>query len=808
MLPPKPNKRLPTHHELDIVEAIGKQVVLVLDQADGVQPLTHGLQRTAGAYERVEGEALEQGVAIHTVAAAVGLGQLALPHHVVACKVAIEGACHGASKRVVEEVGVRRWGQAEQGAPGPLLPSNVFQFLLGDPEAFPGQLGYVILPVYLMVSYQLDVPRKPPRGGAPFDAKEQRLYSELPPDVRAPHPISKAEPSHPMEETNFGRLYSRFRSFGHCPKLMTIDLEILELLHLGQQLTPNPKGAIHHFPAENHGLRLGGADSHPDCFTLGCKPPSVHWSLRSDEANKTTSSAKSRDAILRFPNWTLSSPRLPLEILSMNITNRIGEKGQPWWSPTLTKKDPLRDTVESLLHKTHVDWMGKVPLPPNNLERDTEEACQPRQPNNVHSLQHCLAAEELSDCLRDLCQAYGQDFPQISDSASSTEDVLVGFRSSSKCSFHHPTISPVRVSSSPPWLNTAVAKPCFPFLSHQKFLEANRKSFSIASPNSSYTQVFASVTAEAAALLGCRYLSAPSGDPWASQARKASFFSLTASFTAGVHQWVLRLPPRQAPNTFRPQLLAAASAMEVLNMTHSDSMSPTSPGMCEKFFQSRIEATLSFTGENSNTAALSRGLVSIPTPLTLGNSGKGESPAPLQEFGSRASAVCRGDTATRLESDRDLDSWRSSVLRGIDLILPRVQARSSWSPAAAASRTTTPLRPRAKAMAAEFRGEWAGRCPRQTTLVLTLGLGLWRQRRRRRRRGWGVLVGPGGVEVVGGIRGLAGWGRAVEEAGELLRDVALPAILQQEEGGGMGGRRRSSRRGWGVPLARPENSDV
>ncbi|KAK0151920.1 hypothetical protein N1851_006724 [Merluccius polli] len=44
-------------------------------------------------------------------------------------------------------------------------------------------------------------------------------------------------------------------------------------------------------------------------------------------------------------------------------------------------------------------------------------------------------------------------------------------------------------------------------------------------------------------------------------------------------------PPRQAPITFRPQLLAAASAMEVLNMTHSDSMSPTSPGMCEKFFR-------------------------------------------------------------------------------------------------------------------------------------------------------------------------------------------------------------------------------
>lgn len=41
--------------------------------------------------------------------------------------------------------------------------------------------------------------------------------------------------------------------------------------------------------------------------------------------------------------------------------------------------------------------------------------------------------------------------------------------------------------------------------------------------------------------------------------------------------------------------------------------------------------------------------------------------------------TCMGDTATRLESDldRDLDSCRSNTLRGMDLILPRVQALSS-----------------------------------------------------------------------------------------------------------------------------------
>lgn len=47
------------------------------------------------------------------------------------------------------------------------------------------------------------------------------------------------------------------------------------------------------------------------------------------EANRTTSSAKSRGATLRSPNRALSSSRLHLEILSMKITNRIGDKGQP-----------------------------------------------------------------------------------------------------------------------------------------------------------------------------------------------------------------------------------------------------------------------------------------------------------------------------------------------------------------------------------------------------------------------------------------------------------------------------------------------
>lgn len=55
--------------------------------------------------------------------------------------------------------------------------------------------------------------------------------------------------------------------------LLTLVNKTFKLLHSGQKLTPNLEGAIHRLLAENHGLRLGGADSHHGSFTLGCKPP-------------------------------------------------------------------------------------------------------------------------------------------------------------------------------------------------------------------------------------------------------------------------------------------------------------------------------------------------------------------------------------------------------------------------------------------------------------------------------------------------------------------------------------------------------
>ncbi|KAI3360480.1 hypothetical protein L3Q82_002269 [Scortum barcoo] len=117
-------------------------------------------------------------------------------------------------------------------------PRHFLQLLPGgSSEAFPGQPRDIVSPACPGSS-----PRPPPGGTClehlpreasrghpkqmpkppqltPLDVKEQRLYSELLPSDRASHhPISKGAPSHPAEETHFGRLYPRSCPFGHYPK--------------------------------------------------------------------------------------------------------------------------------------------------------------------------------------------------------------------------------------------------------------------------------------------------------------------------------------------------------------------------------------------------------------------------------------------------------------------------------------------------------------------------------------------------------------------------------------------------------------
>ncbi|KAK3516010.1 hypothetical protein QTP70_000994 [Hemibagrus guttatus] len=107
-----------------------------------------------------------------------------------------------------------------------------------DPEAFPGQPRDIVSPACPGSSLgplpggacpetsqrhpkQMPEPPQPP----PFNVEEQRLYSELLPGDRAPYPISKGAPHHPMEDAHFGSLYPGSYPFGHDPELMTIAIQ-------------------------------------------------------------------------------------------------------------------------------------------------------------------------------------------------------------------------------------------------------------------------------------------------------------------------------------------------------------------------------------------------------------------------------------------------------------------------------------------------------------------------------------------------------------------------------------------------------
>lgn len=65
---------------------------------------------------------------------------------------------------------------------------------------------------------------------------------------------------------------------------------------------------------------------------LAANHSSVSLRPSPDEPNRTTSSGKSRDEILRPTKWMPSVTWLRLEIMSIKILNRIGDKWQPWQS--------------------------------------------------------------------------------------------------------------------------------------------------------------------------------------------------------------------------------------------------------------------------------------------------------------------------------------------------------------------------------------------------------------------------------------------------------------------------------------------
>ena len=117
--------------------------------------------------------------------------------------------------------------------------------------------------------------------------------------------------------------------------LLLYSPTLLKLLHPRQRLIPDPEGALHLFLVQN---------------TLSWEPLQSSWRSRLEDANRTTSSATSRDVTPRFPNQTPSSPRLHLQILSM----RTGDEGQPWRSPEplWTQKQGLDNLQKWLRYPT------------------------------------------------------------------------------------------------------------------------------------------------------------------------------------------------------------------------------------------------------------------------------------------------------------------------------------------------------------------------------------------------------------------------------------------------------------------------
>lgn len=108
---------------------------------------------------------------------------------------------------------------------------------------------------------------------------------------------------------------------------------------LGQQLAPKPEEAFHRFLAENLGLRLGGAGSHPSHFTFGWKPIfRLCLNHRGFLASlRTPQSALSKAQQYPLTSWTQPelSPALPsLVIVRFTWLTESLSSWPPWTSPT------------------------------------------------------------------------------------------------------------------------------------------------------------------------------------------------------------------------------------------------------------------------------------------------------------------------------------------------------------------------------------------------------------------------------------------------------------------------------------------
>lgn len=99
--------------------------------------------------------------------------------------------------------------------------------------------------------------------------------------------------------------------------------------------------------SSNHGLRLGGADSLPGCFTLSCK---LFWGWRSCSEWRQQNHIICKNVILQFPNWTPSLPgNVSRSCLWATQIEWRGQQGAIWKHVWLCAKDV--DRALTLLYK-------------------------------------------------------------------------------------------------------------------------------------------------------------------------------------------------------------------------------------------------------------------------------------------------------------------------------------------------------------------------------------------------------------------------------------------------------------------------
>ncbi|XP_040908617.1 NACHT, LRR and PYD domains-containing protein 14-like, partial [Toxotes jaculatrix] len=166
------------------------------------------------------------------------------------------------------------------------------------------------------------------------------------------------------------------------------DPKILKLLHLRQELLEsleNLERASHPFPVENHGLGLGGADSHPSRFTLSCKLPQY--------VLKVLACRSQQDNIIRKKfNYR---PNPPLQHPGIDFPREVED-----CDPPIVGAHPPVPLLEKRNHHPCLPLQRYCPRLPCNIQ-----ILEVLRTDLIHP--RCLATKELFDHLIDFSLGNG-----------------------------------------------------------------------------------------------------------------------------------------------------------------------------------------------------------------------------------------------------------------------------------------------------------------------------------------------------------------------------------------------------------------